>query len=264
MIKLTLEEAGEFTLRPPSFAAYAAWFDAVQARRVSDASQNLVIDCAVEPGPEALAALFEEYGGLPETLTNELLARVGTPGGGADEGYPCVRLADARKAHSRAGAMSVEINECANRGVLPLAELLKMTPGLTPEELLAMAEQNRVTLLARELELVRRTLLPVELLDAAERVTRRALIFTTPAGLLALRPPNRDAAASYVDAIADVAAKKADASYLGAGRALMLACAISPDAQTLAAAIESYPALAQWIPPVLQAASSGGKAIARP
>ncbi len=239
MIKLTLEEAGEFTLRPPSFAAYAAWFDAVQARRVSDASQNLVIDCAAEPTPEALAALFEEYGGLPETLTNELLAHVGTPGGGADEGYPCVRLADARKAHSRAAELGTVVNEAAD-------------------------EAERYAVAARELAALTPTLLPLELLDAAERVTRRALIFTTPAGLLALRPPNRDAAASYVDAIADVAAKKADASYLGAGRALMLACAISPDAQTLAAAIESYPALAQWIPPVLQAASSGGKALARP
>ena len=238
MIKLTLEEAGEFTLRPPAFAAFASWFDAISQGRVSDASQNLVIDCADTPGPEALAVLFEDFGGLPETLAGELLSHVGTPGGGAGEGYPMVRLADARKAHSRA------------------AEL---------EKARAEAVQGDTEApVAPELMRLRGELLPVELLDAAERVTRRALIFTTPAGLLALRPPGRDAAAAYVDAIADCQAKKAGASYLGAGRALMLACAISPDAQTLAAAIEQYPALAQWIPPVIQAASSGGKALARP
>lgn len=252
MIKLTLEEAGEFTLRPPSFAAYAAWFDAVQARRVSDASQNLVIDCAAEPTPEALAALFEEYGGLPETLTNELLARVGTPGGGADEGYPCVRLATARANHST--------RERCRRDIAEGEQLLASLPDGDEKE----AARKRLAAHAAAVAALEPTLLPLELLDAAERVTRRALIFTTPAGLLALRPPNRDAAASYVDAIADVAAKKADASYLGAGRALMLACAISPDAQTLAAAIEQYPALTQWIPPVIHAASSGGKALARP
>jgi len=245
MIELSFEEAGDITLREANFAAYAAWFDAIQRGRSSDASQNLVIDCAVTPGPEALAALFEDFGFLPETLVAELLARVGTPGGGASEGYPVVRLADARKAHTRAAELRTML-------------AMRATPdGVT-------VESGTGEALARELAALELTLLPVELLDAAERVTRRALIFRTPAGLLALRPPARDAAAAYVDGIADFQAKKPDSSAIGAGRALMLACAISPDAPALAAAIDQYPALAQWIPPVIQAASSGGKALARP
>lgn len=236
MIELSFEEAGDITLREANFATYAAWFDAIQRGRSSDASQNLVIDCAVTPGPEALAALFEDFGFLPETLVAELLARVGTPGGGANEGYPVARLADARKAHSRAATLRDGMGTYApDVAAAYTAELAALTP----------------------------TLLPVELLDVAERVTRRALIFRTPAGLLALRPPARDAAAAYVDGIADFQAKKPDSSAIGPGRALMLACAISPDAPALAAAIDQYPALAQWIPPALQEAASGGKARAR-
>lgn len=243
MIELNCEEAGDITLREPGFAAYAAWFDAISRGRASDASQNLAIDCAVTPPPEGLAALFEDFGFLPETLAAELLSRVGTPGGGANEGYPMVRLKDARAAHSRAVELRTRI-----AGMAPAAGDL---------------EEKRAESLARELAVYEADLIPLELLDAAERVSRRSLIFRTPAGLLTFRPPGRDAAASYVDEAADAQRGKAGASYLGAGRALMLACAIAPDAPALAPSFETYPALAQWIPQVLQEAASGGKARAR-
>lgn len=220
MIELSLDEAGDITLRAPGFEVFATWFDLIARGRPADANQNLAADCAVKPDAAGLAALFEDFGGLPETLASALLEHVGTPGGGAAEGYPCVRLVKAREAHTAHAAMA---------------------PG--PAADVAGA-----------------ALIPLDLLDACERVSRRAMIFTTPAGLLAFRPPARSDVADYVDALAAWKADKPDTSYLGAGRTLMLAAAISPDKIALAASIEAYPALAQWIPPVLHEASLGGKA----
>jgi len=235
MLNLHFEEAGDISLRPATFAAFAAWYDATARKRVADAAQNLAIDCAATPGPEDLASLFEDFGFLPESITSVLLDHVGAPAGGAGVGYPMVRLKDARAAHSR------------------VAELRT-----------ASAMEGASPALARELAELEPALLPLELLDAAERVSRRAMLFTTPAGLLAFRPPPRGAAADYVDGIAAFQSQAPDASYLGAGRTLLLACAISPAPDVLAASIESFPALTQWIPPVLQEAGAGGKAQARP
>ena len=63
-------------------------------------------------------------------------------------------------------------------------------------------------------------LLPLEALDAAERVSRRAVFFRSPMGLLGYRPPPRAAAATYADAVSAFQAGK-DASLLGAARALI-------------------------------------------
>jgi hypothetical protein len=101
--------------------------------------------------------------------------------------------------------------------------------------------------LPAELAALEPSLLPLELLDAAERVSARAVFFRTPAGVLPFRPPPRLAVAAHVDAMSDFQANRGDASALGAGRTLMLASFIG-DPQVLAASIEEYPALAQWIP----------------
>ena len=248
MIELSFEEAGDITLREAGFAEYAAWFDTIAAGKAADASQNLAIDCAAKPDAAGLAALFEDFGGLPETLASAIIERVGTPAGGAEDGYPCVRLGKARANHS------------AHQEALKLLaegeRLLASTPD-GPEKDAAAIKRVR---LQREVESLAAALIPLDLLDTCERVSRRALFFRTPGGLLAFRPPPRAAVADYVDALAAAKANKPDASYLGAGRTLMLACAISPDAGALAAMIETYPALAQWIPPVLHEASLGGKA----
>lgn len=238
-IELEYEEAGKVTLRTATFAPFAAWFDAMARGRTSDASQNLAIDCADTPGPEGLAVLFEDFGGLPEELAGEILARVGTPGGGTTDGYPMVRLREARAAHTRARELQAKINDAANAGA-----------SLEP-----MASEHDA--------LQRDTLLPIELLDVAERVSARAVFFRTPAGILPFRPPPRIAMAAHVDAVSDFQANRGDASLLAAGRALMLACFIG-DPLILAASIEEYPALAQWIPGALKALASGGKVRTQP
>lgn len=243
MIELSYEEAGDITLRPVNFAAFASWLDTIARGNASDAGQNLAIDCASTPGPEGLAALFEDFGFLPEAIANELLACVGTPEGATGVGYPVVRLAAARAAHTRASELRARI-----AGMAPAADEL---------------EKKRAADLAYELEAYEVDLIPLELLDAAERVTRRALIFRTPAGLLAFRPPGRAAAADYVNGIAAFQSNKPDSSFALTGRALLVACAISPSAEAMIATLDTWPALVQWIPDVLREAASGGKARTR-
>lgn len=149
---------------------------------------------------------------------------ISAAGKGVPGPYPMVRLKDARAAHSRA----LELRE---RG-------------------------------SAELEALQAEIIPLELLDAAERVSRRAVIFRSPVGLLPYRPPPRAAAATYADAVAAFQAGK-DASLLHAARALMIACFIG-DSQAHAAQIEQCPALAQWIAGALREVGSGGKALTRP
>jgi hypothetical protein len=245
-IELDYEEAGKIVLRRATFAAFAAWFDAQARGRTSDAAQNLAIDCADTPGPEGLAVLFDDFGGLPEELAGEILEHVGTPGGGANEGYPMVRLREARAAHTRAGELRAQI--AAHSPEAPAA---------------GQAERDTRARLAAELAALEPSLLPLELLDAAERVSARAVFFRTPAGVLPFRPPPRLAVAAHVDAMSDFQANRGDASALGAGRTLMLASFIG-DPQVLAASIEEYPALAQWIPGALRALASGGKVRTQP
>lgn len=242
-IELDYEEAGKIVLRRATFAAFAAWFDAQARGRTSDAAQNLAIDCADTPGPEGLAVLFDDFGGLPEELAGEILERVGTPGGGANEGYPMVRLREARAAHTRAGELRAQI---ASR--------------TASDEALDRAGLGRILAEHAALE---PSLLPLDLLDAAERVSARAVFFRTPAGVLPFRPPPRLAVAAHVDAMSDFQSNRGDASALGAGRTLMLASFVG-DPQVLAASIEEYPALAQWIPGALRALASGGKVRTQP
>lgn len=243
-IELDYEEAGKIVLRRATFAAFAAWFDAQARGRTSDAAQNLAIDCADTPGPEGLAVLFDEFGGLPEELAGEILEHVGTPGGGANEGYPMVRLREARAAHTRAGELRAQI-------------AIRTAPDG------AFVAGGACDGLPAELAALEPSLLPLELLDAAERVSARAVFFRTPAGVLPFRPPPRLAVAAHVDAMSDFTANRGDVSALGAGRTLMLASYIG-DPQVLAAQIEDFPALAQWIPGSLRAIASGGKVRTQP
>jgi hypothetical protein len=237
MIELEYEEAGKITLREATFDAYASWLDTMGRGSASDAAQNLVIDCAVEPNAEGLAALFEDFGFLPETLENEIISAAGK---GVPGPYPMVRLKDARAAHTRA------------------AELRSMVAALSG----ATAPGGAGDTHAAELAALEAELLPLEALDAAERVSRRAVFFRSPMGLLGYRPPPRAAAATYADAVSAFQAGK-DASLLGAARTLMLACFIG-DPQAHAAQIEQCPALAQWIAGALREVASGGKALTRP
>ena len=243
MIELEYEEAGKITLRAATFDVYASWLDTMGRGSASDAAQNLVIDCAVEPNAEGLSALFEDFGFLPETLENEIVSAAGM---GVPGPYPMVRLRDARAAHTRAGELRAQI--AAHSPEAPAA---------------GQAERDTRARLAAELAALEPSLLPLELLDAAERVSARAVFFRTPAGVLPFRPPPRLAVAAHVDAMSDFQANRGDASALGAGRTLMLASFIG-DPQVLAASIEEYPALAQWIPGALRALASGGKVRTQP
>lgn len=240
MIELEYEEAGKITLREATFEAYASWLDTMGRGSASDAAQNLVIDCAAEPNAEGLAALFEDFGFLPETLENEIISAAGK---GVPGPYPMVRLKDARAAHTRA------------------AELRSMVAmRATPDG--AAAPGGTGDARAAELDALQAELLPLEAIDAAERISRRAVFFRSPVGLLGYRPPPRAAAATYADAVSAFQAGK-DASLLHAARTLMLACFIG-DPQAHAAQIEQCPALAQWIAGALREVGSGGKALTRP
>ena len=109
-----------------------------------------------------------------------------------------------------------------------------------------------------------REVAPVDLLDRVLAVSRRALLFKTPAGLLAMRPPGASVAGPYQDAMVAVRAGKVDASTAEAARALELGCAIEPPAAVLAGMIEEYPALVYCLYDVLAEAGRPGKAKARP
>ncbi len=236
MIELEYEEAGKITLRAATFDVYASWLDTMGRGSASDAAQNLVIDCAVEPNAEGLSALFEDFGFLPETLENEIVSAAGM---GVPGPYPMVRLRDARAAHTRAKALEIERKKEEEAG-----------------------NDDAVALMTAELAALELELLPLEALDAAERVSRRAVFFRSPVGLLAYRLPPRAAAATYADAVSAFRAGK-DASLAHAARALMIACFIG-DPQAHAAQIEQCPALAQWIAGALRELGSGGKALTLP
>jgi hypothetical protein len=83
-----VEEVGQITMRVPGWDDFAAWWDAVGSASVSDATNNLVIACAVTPAPAELATIFEDLGFLSASICAGLLARTGVPEGGFLARYP--------------------------------------------------------------------------------------------------------------------------------------------------------------------------------
>jgi hypothetical protein len=239
---LSYEEAGDITLRTAGWAAFAMWWDTVP-QSAGDACHNLVSDCAVKPDAGGLVALYEEgFGFLSTVLGAEILARSGVPGGVINARFPMVTLKEARAAHSRVAALNTAI------GALP---------DFGSEVELAPMVEERAFLMA--------TLIPLDALDVAERQGgRRVRFYRTGAGLLALRPPGAAAGSAFTDALAAIGAKQQGSSYAEANKALVLACAVSPDAPTLLGMIESNPGLVYALSDDLREAASGGKALARP
>jgi hypothetical protein len=91
---------------------------------------------------------------------------------------------------------------------------------------------------------------------------RKLLGFETPAGTWYLRPSGGGGA--YGDELARFAAGKEGASRYEALRALVIARAHTPDAATVAAAIEQYPGIPIVLEDALvEAAGTGGKALSR-
>ena len=245
---LSYEEAGDITLRQAGWQAFATWWDTVP-QSAGDACNNLVADCAVKPDAAGLTALYEEgFGFLSTVLGGEILSRSGVPGGVLGAKFPMVSLKEARAAHLRADVLRKAANELA-----PVSE--------TQSE----EDAKKFAALAAELDALTPELIPLDVLDVAERVGgRRVRFYRTGAGLLALKPPGRAAGSSFTDAVAAIGAKQQGASYAEANKALVLACAVSPDAPTLLGMIESSPGLVYALADDLREAASGGKALARP
>lgn len=245
---LSYEEAGDITLRTAGWQAFATWWDTVP-QSAGDACNNLVADCAVKPDAAGLAALYEEgFGFLSTVLGAEILARSGVPGGVINARFPMVMFKDARAVHLRVAAMRKAIADAYPADAAPDEQQAK-----------------RFAELVAEVEAVEATLIPLDVLDVAERAGgRRVRFYRTGAGLLALKPPGAAAGSAFTDALAAIGAKQQGASYAEANKALVLACAVTPDAPTLLTMIESSPGLVYALSDDLREAASGGKALARP
>ena len=244
---LSYEEAGDITLRQAGWQAFATWWDTVP-QSAGDACNNLVADCAVKPDAAGLTALYEEgFGFLSTVLGGEILSRSGVPGGVLGAKFPMVSLKEARAAHSRADVLRKMLGDAYPR----IDEDIKKQLDAAEAELAALVLSP--------------AFIPLDVLDVAERVGgRRVRFYRTGAGLLALKPPGRAAGSSFTDAVAAIGAKQQGASYAEANKALVLACAVSPDAPTLLGMIESSPGLVYALADDLREAASGGKALARP
>jgi hypothetical protein len=104
---------------------------------------------------------------------------------------------------------------------------------------------------------------PEEVRQAARKRSRRAFFVQTPAGLFALRPPGAEASSDYTAATSAYHSGAKDSSVAEACRALVTACALSPEPAAVKAAIEEYPAIAWCLAPELIDRAGAGKALVR-
>jgi hypothetical protein len=222
---LSYEDIPQITLRRADWLAFRGWWDAIALGRASDATTNLCAECALTPDGNALAALFEEWGFLPAELAGELLANVGAPVGGIHGLYPMSTLAQERAKHARAA----ELRKMLGDAYASIDTALRIQLDAADAELAALSTGGG--------------LIPLATLDMAETRSKRALFVRGPAGLLVFRPPGAGVADRFTDTVSSFFAGKPDVSFAGACRALVLGCAIEPDATVLAAQIDEFPAI---------------------
>jgi len=228
------------TLKSPSWAAFAAWYDEWMRNQEGDADHNLVIACASEPGAEGLAEIFEDgFGFLPSQFALELLTAGGLPGGwmggfAPENRIKLVSLKEAEGNHLRA------------------AELLAIVENETNEEKRQAAANEHLQL----------ALVPQTFIDSVRGKSRRLFFAQLPSGQWwALRAPGSSDGARYQTE--SMAALRGEGSLANVGRALLLKCVLSPSREIAEAEIDDLPGIVPRLVPTLREKAGEGKAIAR-
>jgi hypothetical protein len=232
-------------VRKPGWPEFRTWGDEF-ARKATQAYsyRNLWAMVAVAPPAAELSDLIEDFAGLPITITDALLRECGSPEGVGGLGlrYPVLSLADAEAEHARAAKIREELSS------LPVDS----------EDRKARARRQVL-----EGELGAMWLVPSDQIAAVKKRSRRAFFVRTPAGVWAMRPPGEEAFADFAQGGSDFHAGVKDSSIREAERAVVMACALSPEPAAIKAAIEEYPAIPWRLSDELTERANGGKALVR-
>ncbi|RTL09253.1 MAG: hypothetical protein EKK62_03170 [Acidimicrobiia bacterium] len=233
-------------LRRPGVAEFSAWLDSFLSGQAGDASHNLVTGCAVRPSAGELAEIFADgFGFLPGELAASLVEAAGLPGGpaGLGETYALVGLKDAEAQHAQVKVF---------QAILDAA----------PVDSLSDATNEEIQRTQRSLEALKSEIVPIELMTAARKATRRPFFCRMADGSWwACKAPGTAQASAYEDVM--MVAVQGKGSRYEPLRALVLACVISPEPEVAKVKIEETPAIPYLLARALRGAGGEGKAVAR-